>query len=1210
MLVREIKINMTKTMDINQTQESTEQLIGLYKHFHNNGDIERAEKTEALLKKLLNHEYIIAFCGHFSAGKSTMINSLLGENVLPSSPIPTSANLVKVHKSQEDFAKVFYRNEPPLLFQAPYDFAKVKEFCKNGDVREIEIGQSLSKLSDGVTVMDTPGVDSTDDAHRISTESAIHLANIVFYVMDYNHVQSELNFTYTKELLQNGVELYLIINQIDKHNEEELSFEEFKMSVKESFASWNVHPNGIFYTTLKKPNDKRNQFPDVKNLIDSTLKNKEERLRASTESSIHILVQEHFKWLKEQQEEKSLHAEEILQQYSEEKLATILKDEKVLTEQIEHLNSRFKNWQDKFHEQVEEILKTAYLMPYQTRELAEKYLESVQPDFKVGLFGKKKTVIERTERLQSFYQNLCTQVDSQLNWHLRQFAIKILKEEDIINDDLQRTAQNLTVEFDEEFISQMVKSGARLTGEYVLNYCDQIVERLQKKARVVCQDFKEKTGEILKRQIDKDLSALRVEWHYVQKATEAIKEIENFESERKQKEENIFKPLSDLNECYQALQNHWLEEEKNIRIYNKQEEQATKQEQKKQIIKEAEKETTKLETNDSLENIISKLNQAVTLLKNRKGFQRLIDNLALKAERLKNRKYTIALFGAFSAGKSSFANALLGEKVLPVSPNPTTAAINRICPPTKEHMHGTAAVHLKTEAQVLEDVQKSLKYFDQQCKSLAEAEALIPKLIEKENTEGYVNVHLSFLKAFHAGYSIYQDTLGQTLKTDMNEFRGFVANEAQSCFVESIDLFYDSELTRRGITLVDTPGADSINARHTGVAFEYIKQSDAILYVTYYNHAFSKADREFLIQLGRVKDAFELDKMFFMINAIDLADSLEEKEEVHTYVYEQLTQYGIRFPRLFGISSLLALTDRVVESRIDEFKKEFNHFLDNDLMQMTIQSAVSEYQKGLQMLDQFITTAQEGKEEKQSKKQKLKKEQEDIIQLMDASTAESAIEQFEHESNELLFYVKQRVFYRFPDFFKEAFNPSLIQKTNKSSLNIALDDLLQSLGYDFAQELRATSLRLENFIKETLKHRFNQIKDQITEIEKDITLSMIEFNPNKTPEFPNAFESISKAPLEKSFKYFKNANAFFEKNEKQKMQDELEEKLKPLADEYISEQEKVILLSYTNYINHEFSRMKKEIAADVSEQFNGWYDILDEHIDIQEWVEIKNQLNR
>ena len=110
----------------------------------------------------------------------------------------------------------------------------------------------------------------------------------------------------------------------------------------------------------------------------------------------------------------------------------------------------------------------------------------------------------------------------------------------------------------------------------------------------------------------------------------------------------------------------------------------------------------------------------------------------------------------------------------------------------------------------------------------------------------------------------------------MDGFTGFVANEEQSCLVEWIEVYYDCELTRKGVTLVDTPGADSINARHTGVAFEYIKNSDAILFVTYYNHAFSKADREFLIQLGRVKDSFALDKMFFIVNAIDLAQDEEE----------------------------------------------------------------------------------------------------------------------------------------------------------------------------------------------------------------------------------------------------------------------------------------------------------------------------------------------
>ena len=77
-----------------------------------------------------------------------------------------------------------------------------------------------------------------------------------------------------------------------------------------------------------------------------------------------------------------------------------------------------------------------------------------------------------------------------------------------------------------------------------------------------------------------------------------------------------------------------------------------------------------------------------------------------------------------------------------------------------------------------------------------------------------------------------------------------------------------------------------------------MRNADAILFITYYNHAFAKADREFLIQLGRVKDAFELDKMFFIVNAIDLASTMNEEEEVKGYVRSELQRFGIRFPRL------------------------------------------------------------------------------------------------------------------------------------------------------------------------------------------------------------------------------------------------------------------------------------------------------------------------
>lgn len=147
-----------------------------------------------------------------------------------------------------------------------------------------------------------------------------------------------------------------------------------------------------------------------------------------------------------------------------------------------------------------------------------------------------------------------------------------------------------------------------------------------------------------------------------------------------------------------------------------------------------------------------------------------------------------------------------------------------------------------------------------------EASKEIDKVMLEKGQEGVLEkTHYAFLQAFKQGCNDYFHQLGAVIETDLNEFAEFVAREERSCFVEWIELYYDCELTRKGITLVDTPGADSINARHTGVAFDYIKNSDAILFVTYYNHAFSRADREFLIQLGRVKESFSLIKCSLLL---------------------------------------------------------------------------------------------------------------------------------------------------------------------------------------------------------------------------------------------------------------------------------------------------------------------------------------------------------
>src|SRR5690606_4772801 len=224
--------------------------------------------------------------------------------------------------------------------------------------------------------------------------------------------------------------------------------------------------------------------------------------------------------------------------------------------------------------------------------------------------------------------------------------------------------------------------------------------------------------------------------------------------------------------------------------------------------------------------VIGRANQTALALTSIKGFAETAEYLKRKAARLEKQEFTIALFGAFSAGKSSFSNALMGETVLPVSPNPTTATINRIRPVTKDHPHETADVRLKTGAQMTEDVRNSFKVLGVEVHTLEEAFAKAGTLSQEGSSEQ--QVHKSFIDAFQKGYPEFKEHLGETLRTNREEFGLYVAKEERSCFVDEIDFYYDCELTRSGVTLVDTPGADSINARHTNVAFEYIRNADAV----------------------------------------------------------------------------------------------------------------------------------------------------------------------------------------------------------------------------------------------------------------------------------------------------------------------------------------------------------------------------------------------
>lgn len=1197
-------------------------LLAAYEYVTEHNDQESASKVKQLAGKLVQEEFAIAFCGHFSAGKSTIINRLVGENLLPSSPIPTSANLVKV-RAGDEYAKVFFKNEKPRLYLAPYDYKMVKNYCKDGDqIQAIEISHAGSQLPPQTVIMDTPGIDSADDAHRIATESAIHLADVIFYVMDYNHVQAELNFMFTKELTEAGKEVYLVINQVDKHSEQELSFAAFTTSVVEAFAAWGVKPADIFYTSLKDDEHVHNQFPRLQAFLAERLEAKDTLLLRSIEHSLQKIVKDHVALSKKQDEQALQPCRNILQELSPQEQAELADTYNRLLNEKNSLGEGLEQAESQFDSEVSKIMKNAYLMPFETRALAEAYLEACQNEFKVGwLFSKQKTLEARQERLNRFYQGILEKTKSQLEWHLRDFLVRFLQEKRLEHKELSDKIQQFTVHFSSELLTELVRQGARLSGDYVINYTDRVASEIKLLAKNALAEIEMEILNVLQDRNTAIQAKLTQQSASLERYINALEQVKKREAARSLEQtrlEGLLTGTAGLDTDRFSLLEP--EEEDFEVVYGETGQVKEVQKPAKPLRKPnvpAEKAPAATETGDRMKPTARKLQQAARLVADLPGFRKLAAELTEKAGRLEQRGFTVALFGAFSAGKSSFANALIGKKVLPVSPNPTTAAINKIRPVNASCPHGTVLVKLKEAEALLEDVNRSLKIFELHAPSLADAHSLIENFAGQWEQSGVTEkTNFAFLQAFQAGYAASSGQLGTVVTTTLAEFGDYVAVEEKSCFVEWIELYYDCPLTRKGITLVDTPGADSINARHTGVAFDFIKNSDAILFVTYYNHAFSKADREFLMQLGRVKDSFQLDKMFFIINAIDLANNEEEKEIVLEYVQEQLIKYGVRKPHLYSLSSLKALKEKLEKDSLPvsgmlSFEEAFYHFITHDLANLAVAAADRELSRLGHLVAKLIESTREDDTVKQQRRAGIELERAAIHRLLEQQTAQSLTNRLDQEAEELLYYIKQRVFLRFPEFFKEAFNSSVLRDDGrdlKKVLNHALDELLEQIGFEFAQEMRATTVRLDRFAERLMTEQQALLAERTRDLNQDLSFSLFEFSNQAQFDFAAAFNNLSRGMFAKALAYFKNPKSFFEKNESKLMSDELYRILNNAADGYLEQEQTRLQSLYRQVVESQFQELILQMTEQADDFYVSLLSALDGGIPVEQLIETQQSL--
>jgi small GTP-binding protein len=177
-----------------------------------------------LVKKLDEDRFHLVVVGEFNHGKSTFVNALLGETVLPTGVTPTTAAIHHLKYAEKPEATVVKSNGD----RQSIAFGDAKKFAVGGgsspdEVDYLEIGYPAKLLEERILLVDTPGVNDLSLQHADITYSYIPRADAVLFLLDAGQIlkESERIFLQDKLLKASRDKIVFVITKWDILNDEE-----------------------------------------------------------------------------------------------------------------------------------------------------------------------------------------------------------------------------------------------------------------------------------------------------------------------------------------------------------------------------------------------------------------------------------------------------------------------------------------------------------------------------------------------------------------------------------------------------------------------------------------------------------------------------------------------------------------------------------------------------------------------------------------------------------------------------------------------------------------------------------------------------------------------------------------------------------------------------------------------------------------------------
>jgi ribosome biogenesis GTPase A len=248
-------------------------------------------------------------------------------------------------------------------------------------------------------------------------------------------------------------------------------------------------------------------------------------------------------------------------------------------------------------------------------------------------------------------------------------------------------------------------------------------------------------------------------------------------------------------------------------------------------------------------------------------------------DKLRQNRFHLVVLGAFKRGKSTLINALLGEAVLPTAIIPLTSVVTILS-------YG-------------ERLSIEVRFTNGQSRQISQSE-LIDYITEK-------------------------------------------GNPGNRKGVREVEVTYPSEYLKDGVRIIDTPGVGSVYSHNTEVAYNYLPQVDAAVFIVTVDPPLSAAEHEFLRDIREYAP-----KLFFVLNKIDYVDEAERQEALEFTSQVLQADLDAEEVKVFPLSAKLALQgktnghpERLTASLLPSFEEYLSRFLYREKGRVLLLSCLS-----------------------------------------------------------------------------------------------------------------------------------------------------------------------------------------------------------------------------------------------------------------------------